>query len=105
MRLHLPTRGDETAARILRRIRPALSLACCFCSIFAVTAVIGIGNSGNLLWFANGLLLSYLLLVPRWLLEALFFHGFVAILFGGLAVNPNRWPKCIALQRSEYSWR
>ncbi len=82
---------------MVRRIRSALSLACCFCSIFVVTAVIGIGNSGGLLWFANGLLLSYLLIVPRWRWKHYFLIGFLAMLLGGIAVHPNRWQACIVL--------
>ncbi len=83
--------------RIARRNRPALGLVSCFCSIFLVTAVIGIEDSGGFLWFANGLLLSYLLIAPRWRWKHHFAVGFFAMSAGGIAIHPDRWPTSIAL--------
>ncbi len=74
-----------------------LRLGGCFGAIFTATVAVGLEDSGNLVWVANGLLLSYLLLAPRWLWKHYFLAGFVAILLGGLAVNPDRWPRCLAL--------
>jgi diguanylate cyclase (GGDEF)-like protein/PAS domain S-box-containing protein len=88
---------SSNAAHVVRRYGLALRLGGCFGAIFAATVAVGLEDSGNLVWVANGLLLSYLLLAPRWLWKHYFFTGFVAILLGGLAVNPDRWPKCIAL--------
>ena len=70
----------------------ALRLSGCFGAIFAATVVVGLEDSGNLIWVANGLLLSYLLLAPKWLWRHYFAAGFTAILLGGLAVNPTIGP-------------
>ncbi len=94
---NLKLRRKTNAARLLRRHGLALRLSGCFAAIFTATVAVGLEDSGNLVWVANGLLLSYLLLAPRWLWKHYFVAGFVAILLGGLAVNPGRWPKCIAL--------
>ncbi len=90
-------RRKTNAARFARRYGFALRLMACFASIFSATVAVGLEDSGNLIWVANGLLLSYLLLAPRWLWRHYFAIGFVAILFGGLAVHPDRWDKCVAL--------
>ena len=94
---HLKLRSCTNAARLLRRYGLALRVGGCFGAIFAATVVVGLEDSGNLVWVANGILLSYLLLAPRWLWKHYFVAGFVAILLGGIAVNPDGWPKCIAL--------
>ena len=94
---NLKLRSQTNAARLLRRYGLTLRLGGCFGAIFAATVAVGLEDSGNLVWVANGLLLSYLLLAPRWLWRRYFIAGFVAILSGGVAVNPNGWPKCIAL--------
>lgn len=97
MSRHLKLRTHTNARRFLRRHGLALRLSGCFGAIFAATVAVGLDDSGNLVWVANGLLLSYLLLAPRWLWKHYFTAGFAAILLGGLAVNPDGWPKCIAL--------
>ena len=64
----------------LRKLRPTrlarargaalLRLAACFLTMTMVTTVARamerIDNSGNLFWIANGILLAYILLAPRW---------------------------------------
>ena len=94
---NLKHRRSTKAGRLLRRYGFPLRLSGCFAAIFTATVVVGLEDSGDLVWLANGLLLSYLLLAPRWLWKHYFVAGFLAILLGGLAVNPERWPKCIAL--------
>ncbi len=85
------------AARFLRRNSLALRLAGCFSAIFTATLAVGLEDTRNLVWVANGLLLSYLLLAPRWLWKHYFAIGFIAILLGGVAVQPGNWTKCVAL--------
>jgi diguanylate cyclase (GGDEF)-like protein/PAS domain S-box-containing protein len=74
-----------------------LGLFSSFCGIFVVTAAIGIEDSGGLLWFANGLLLSHLLVAPRWRWKHHFAVGFFAMFSGGIAIHPGRWRTCLAL--------
>jgi diguanylate cyclase (GGDEF)-like protein/PAS domain S-box-containing protein len=93
----LKLRHYTNATRLLRRYGHPLRLSGCFGVIFAATVVVGLEDSGNLIWAANGLLLSYLLLAPRWLWKQYFITGFAAILLGGLAVKPDSWPKCVVL--------
>lgn len=90
-------RSGTNTARLVRRYGLPLRLSGCFGAIFAATVALGLEDNSNLVWVANGLLLSYLLLAPRWLWKHYFIAGFVAILLGGLAVDPDHWPKCIAL--------
>ncbi len=97
MSRRLKLRSKLNTARLRRRHGLALRLSGCFGAIFAATVVVGLEDSGNLIWVANGLLLSYLLLAPRWLWKHYFATGFMAILLGGLAVNADHWPKCVAL--------
>jgi len=94
---NLKIRRNTNTARLLRRYGLALRLTGCFGAIFAATVAVGLEDSGNLVWVANGLLLSYLLLAPKWLWKHYFVAGFAAILLGGLAVNPDLWLKCITL--------
>ncbi len=93
----LKLRSGTNPARLVRKHALVLRLGGCFGAIFAATVAVGLEDSGNLVWIANGLLLSYLLLAPRWLWKHYLVVGFVAILMGGLAVNPDQWPKCLAL--------
>src|SRR5580698_1872713 len=54
----------------LHRNRLAANLAFCFVAMTASTMLVGFfakNNDGtNVIWIANGLLLAYLLLAPRW---------------------------------------
>lgn len=90
-------RGRSNASRRVRRYGFRLRLPACFLVIFTSTVAIGLEDSGNLVWVANGLLLSYLLLAPRWLWKHYFTVGFAAILLGGLTTNPGHWKRCLAL--------
>ena len=67
MSWNLKIRRNTNTARLLRRYGLALRLTGCFGAIFAATVAVGLEDSGNLVWVANGLLLSYLLLAPKWL--------------------------------------
>ncbi|WP_348261492.1 diguanylate cyclase [Telmatobacter sp. DSM 110680] len=68
-----------------------------FVVVFVASLVMGLEDCGRLIWFANGLLLSYLLLAPRWLWRRYCIAGFAAILAGGLIVFPHALLKCTAL--------
>ena len=74
-----------------------LKLSGCFALVFAASAVVGIEHCGRLIWVANGLALSYLLLAPRWLWTRYFLAVFCGMLAGGLVVYPGDWPRCAAL--------
>ena len=74
------------ARRWRRRHGLALRLAGCFCSVFLAT--IYLCAAPDLLWIANGVLLAYLLLVPRRRLAAYACIGLLAQLAGCLAAGP-----------------
>lgn len=80
-----------------RHYKPALRLAGCFVGILSATYFVGIEDGAGLVWIANGLLLSYLLLAPRWRWKHYFAVAFFAMLAGGLAAHPQRWQTCLAL--------
>ena len=63
----------------------------CFCSVFLATFWIGLENNGNLIWFANGTLIAYLLLAPRWRWRAYLLTGFAAQFLGGTILHPAGW--------------
>jgi diguanylate cyclase (GGDEF)-like protein/PAS domain S-box-containing protein len=69
----------------------------CFAAVFAATVSIGLEDSEGLMWFANGLLLAYLLLIPRWRWRGYIASAFLAMLFGGIAVHPERWRTGVVL--------
>jgi diguanylate cyclase (GGDEF)-like protein/PAS domain S-box-containing protein len=79
------------------RLKPALRFAGCFVGILAATYFVGIEDTAGLVWIANGLLLSYLLLAPRWRWKQYFAIGFFAMLAGGIAAHPFAWQTCLAL--------
>jgi len=62
-------------------------LAACFLLVMMSTIGVGLGTQANLIWVANGLLLSYLLLVPRWRWPAYAVTGFLAMLAGTSLVH------------------
>lgn len=91
---HLPQR---VRALTRRRRRFLLGAAGCFGLVFAATLCVGLEDSGHLIWMANGILLAYLLLVPRWTWPRYFSAAFVAEFAAGVAVNPDRWAAYLAL--------
>ena len=78
----------------LRRHGYAVRMAACFLSISFVTVAAGFAESwkpeNNLLWVANGLLLAYLLLAPRWSWPAYLLTGFLALSLRCVLVH-QRW--------------
>jgi len=65
----------------------AARLVVCFLLIMMSTIGVGLGTQANLIWVANGLLLSYLLVVPRWRWPVYIGVGFAAMLTGSALVH------------------
>lgn len=65
----------------------AIQLAACFLLIVLGTLGVGLGTQANLIWVANGLLLSYLLLAPRWRWPAYVLTAFAAMVAGSTLVH------------------
>jgi diguanylate cyclase (GGDEF)-like protein/PAS domain S-box-containing protein len=82
---------------LARRHWFALRLIVCFAAMTTATLFVGLEDSGGLIWVANGLLLSYLLIAPRWRWAHYFAVGFAGELAGGLVLNPERWASYIML--------
>ncbi len=67
----------------------AVRLLGCFFSVTVATALTGFEADVILIWVVNGLLLSYLLLAPRWRWPAYLCAGFLGQLAGSLVVYPH----------------
>lgn len=85
------------ASRVAHRYRSLLRIGGCFCVVLAASASVGLDDSGSLIWIANGLLLSFLLVAPRRLWPRYFVVGFAAQFFGGFLLNPQHWLTYAAL--------
>lgn len=79
--------------RWLQRAGLAVHLAECFLLVTLATVFVDIfersGTGDNLIWVANGLLLAYLLLVPRWRWPAYLLTGFLALIFGSILIHES----------------
>ena len=77
-------------AQFRRRHGFALSLSACFVLVALAAGFVSSLHKSNspplLLWLSNGILLAYLLVVPRWRWRAYLVVGFLAILTGTSAV-------------------
>jgi diguanylate cyclase (GGDEF)-like protein/PAS domain S-box-containing protein len=71
----------------LRRHLFPLRLALCFLLVMLGTVGVGLGTQANLIWVSNGLLLSFLLLAPRWRWPAWVATGFLALVTGSALVH------------------
>jgi diguanylate cyclase (GGDEF)-like protein/PAS domain S-box-containing protein len=65
----------------------AVRLAACFLLVMMGTIGVGLGTQANLIWVANGLLISYLLLAPRWRWPAYVGVAFLAMMVGSSVVH------------------
>ena len=74
-------------SRWRRRHSFAVRLAVCFVLVTLSTIGVGLGAQANLIWVANGLLLTYLLLAPRRRWPAYVATGFAALLAGSALVH------------------
>jgi len=87
----------QTGSLWLKHHEFPVRLVGCFVSVTLATVCVGLENIGNLIWVANGLLLSYMLLAPRWRWPQYFTVGFAAQLAGGAIVHPTQWRMYLAL--------
>jgi diguanylate cyclase (GGDEF)-like protein/PAS domain S-box-containing protein len=70
-----------------------IRLACCFFSITIATVYVQFFERSaptvNLIWVANGLLLTYLLLAPRWRWPAYLIAGAAAMIVGSMLIDES----------------
>lgn len=87
--MHKSPANTGSRLRQLRRGRYAslIRLAACFLFVMLGTIGVGLGSQTNLIWVANGLSLSYLLLAPRWRWPAYVVTAFVAMMAGSALVH------------------
>lgn len=83
--------------RCARRHALALRLAGCFAAVSAATLWAGLENGGHLIWVANGLILAYLLLAPRWRWPYYIACGLAAEFAGGFVLHSERWSTYLIL--------
>jgi diguanylate cyclase (GGDEF)-like protein/PAS domain S-box-containing protein len=69
----------------------------CFLSVLTATFVVGLQPQINLIWVANGLLLSYFLLTPRWRWPVYFAAGFAAQFLGSSLAGKQTVPINLAM--------
>lgn len=74
-----------------RRYGNLARVAGCFLASLAATYFVGLEIQINVIWVANGLLLSYLLLAPRWRWRAYLLAGYAAQVCGNLLVGQHGW--------------
>lgn len=83
--------GHRPKGRWWRKHAYAVRLASCFISITVATVYVKFfersGPTVNLIWVANGLLLTYLLLAPRWRWPGYLIVGTAAMAFGSALIG------------------
>ena len=89
--------AEQCASRLAHRYRSALCIGGCFCVVLAASASVGLDDRGSLIWIANGLLLSYLLVVSRRLWLHYLAVGFMAQFLAGFLWDQGHWPAHVAL--------
>lgn len=72
-----------------KRYKAHALLFICFVLELTATVVVGLGN--NVIWVANGLLLAYLLLAPRWRWARYLAAGFAGQFIGGVLSWQQTW--------------
>ena len=85
------SRSRQLVRKSQARVSAFLRVLLCFALNFVATVLPGPENLSDSVWVANGLLLSYLLLVPRkrWIRYAV--AGFAGQFAGGWLVSPGAW--------------
>ena len=83
--------------RLRRRHGSLARIAGCFFASLAATYFVGLETQINVIWVANGLLLSYLLLAPRWRWRGYLLAGFAGQMCGNLLVGQHGWEIDLAL--------
>ena len=90
--------GRRARPRVLRRqYGDVARITGCFLASLAATYFVGLEIQINVIWVANGLLLSYLLLAPRWRWGAYLLAGFVGQVCGNILVGQHGWQINLAL--------
>jgi diguanylate cyclase (GGDEF)-like protein/PAS domain S-box-containing protein len=87
--------GSKRCVLGRQRYTFAVRLVVCFVLIMMSTIGVGLGTQANLIWVANGLLLSYLLVIPRWRWPAYISVAFAAMLAGSAFVH-DPWKQYIS---------
>ena len=87
MRNELAHVRSRTPGLWRRRYSFPIRLAGCFVLVTLSTIGVGLGTQANLIWVANGLLLTYLLLAPRRRSQAYVATGFAGLLAGSALVH------------------
>jgi len=88
-----PPTENRPQTQIRRQFSLVISLAGCFVCVLAASLLMGLFNhpgcciDGYVYWIANGALLAYLLLAPRWHWPAFLFVGFLAMYSGSVLVD------------------
>ncbi|KAA6460178.1 diguanylate cyclase [Acidobacteria bacterium AB60] len=80
-----------------RRYGSLARVAGCFLASLATTYFVGLEIQINVIWVANGLLLSYLLLAPRRRWPAYIAAAFAAQVCGNMLVGQHGWQTNVAL--------
>ncbi|HEY1897324.1 MAG TPA: diguanylate cyclase [Terracidiphilus sp.] len=79
------------------RFAPRVRVAGCFLSVLTATFLVSLRTQSNLVWVANGLLLAYLLLAPRWRWPLYFAAGFAAQFAGAVLAGVQTLPINLAM--------
>src|ERR1035441_3679285 len=81
--------GWRSFSRRSRSYGFPLRVAACFVYVAIATVFVGYETDTILIWVANGLLLSYLLLAPRWRWPAYLVAGFAGQLAASQVIYPH----------------
>lgn len=89
---------EEIASHGWRQRNHAVwALAGCFLLEFAAALIVGLQPEIKVIWVANGLLLAYLLLAPRWRWGWYFAVGFAGQFSGAVIAHTHPWQINLAL--------
>lgn len=97
MRAASPGIRTFSRPRLRWRYESFARIAGCFLTSLLATYFVGLEIQINVIWVANGLLLSYLLLAPRWRWTAYLLAGFAGQFCGTLLVGQHGWKIGLAL--------
>lgn len=93
-----PFRTERGRRRGLRwRQGSCAGIAGCFLAVLSAALFVGLQGPSVLIWLANGLLLAYLLVAPRWRWPAYFAAGFTAQVAGALLTGSHTVPANLAV--------
>lgn len=93
-----PFRTERGRRRGLRwRQGSCAGIAGCFLAVLSAALFVGLQGPSVLIWLANGLLLAYLLVAPRWRWPAYFAAGFTAQVAGAVLTGSHTVPANLAV--------